>query len=499
LPTQVSLSQSSSPPLARAPSVHRFVQLEMEGQDGGEELLVHEEEAPVPLRSWLVLISFVFHSFANAFQWMDYTSVSTTAKFALGDGGMAPGDALESDQFNWLYSSGIICAAVSMLFCMRFMDKYHFGVLAFGAVVNVLGAWLRYLSVVRTNYTLALVSSIFVGIDCGILYSYFTAIADRWFPERLRTMAVTVCCQANYGGWGIAAVLVPSVVESREDLKSFLLIQAIGVSISLVVFFLCHRDHPETSDGDEPEVARRTSALVGPEKMRSTARSTSGISGASSASRASKDPELAKMQDPVKELWQILTNPSFLSQALCYGFLQGAGIAVPGIQDEIFSDLDYSSSDSRWTDFAFIFTGVIGGLILSAVVPQDIRKHGIILRAIFIVTALAAVGLVLLSEDSIGGKLSKDNRYACFVVAMPIFGFGAIGFVGIALPLICALVHPVSESISGAFVEFLGQVFAAFMAQVVSKFWVVAGVVLTVAIAFQFVFKLPHEEVEEAE
>eukprot|EP00756_Hemistasia_phaeocysticola_P031157 Hpha_TRINITY_DN16334_c0_g4::TRINITY_DN16334_c0_g4_i1::g.57876::m.57876 len=476
------------------------------------EPLVTADE-PVTRRSCLVLGAFMLHSACNAFQWMDYTSVSDTAKWALADGS-APDDGIKSGPFNWLYSGGIIAAAVAMLFSIRFMDSFHFGVLAVGAVLNVGGAWLRYLSLIvdSGNYNYALASSILVGIDCGILYSYFAALADRWFPERHRTMVVSLGAQSNYFGWCLGSVAVPSLVQTADDLKSLLLWQAIIVSASLLVFFICHRERPTAPDfvavveaGNSPETgvqvgvrATKDSSGLTLGRQRSVVRSVkSNMSHSSAASRASRDPEIAKLQDPIKELCAILRHRAFMAQAICCGLLQGAGIAVPGVQDEIFSDIGYSSEDSRWTDFAFIATGVVGGLLLGAFAPEDKRKHGAILKTMFVLTTLSAVGLVLLTNDSLGGKLSRDGRYGIYLILMPVFGFGSIAFIGLALPLCCALVHPVSESVSGGFVELLGQAFAALLAQVVVKFWVVGGAVIVASVTYCIVFTSPYEHDED--
>eukprot|EP00662_Eupelagonemidae_sp_cell21_P015453 gene15452-15342_t len=100
--------------------------------------------------------------------------------------------------------------------------------------------------------------------------------------------------------------------------------------------------------------------------------------------------------------------------------------------------------------------GVVTGVVLGIIAPAARRHRVAITRALFAACVAGLAGLAALSEA--GDRVEKSRRFAAYVALMAIAGAGSIGFIGVALPICCALAHPVSEAYSAGLVELLVQV-----------------------------------------
>ena len=61
---------------------------------------------------------------------------------------------------------------------------------------------------------------------------------------------MSIAVQANYAGWCAGAIVVPYTAANIQGLVDMLLVQAIVVSCSLVLFIAFHREPPAVFDED---------------------------------------------------------------------------------------------------------------------------------------------------------------------------------------------------------------------------------------------------------
>ena len=66
---------------------------------------------------------------------------------------------------------------------------------------------------VRKVKIAAVVSTGLVGVAGGVIFTMFTFLPARWFPEGERGLATSLAVQATYAGWALGA-LIPIVLGS---------------------------------------------------------------------------------------------------------------------------------------------------------------------------------------------------------------------------------------------------------------------------------------------
>ena len=153
---------------------------------------------------------------------------------------------------------------------------------------------------------------------------------------------------------------------------------------------------------------------------------------------------------------------------MCFSLVGGASFSIPAVQDLLFSDCGAQvshpltrtrtrmhlhlhmnvpcpllplpppywqalhHSQTRWTNLTFILSGVVGGILLGAFV-RDSTLFRPVIAALFVLTALALLGLCLLTTPLILDQLSNTTLFASLLPLMALAGFGSVGFIGLGL------------------------------------------------------------------
>jgi MFS family permease len=333
-----------------------------------------------------------------------------------------------------------------------YLDKKNWITSAVGMLCNFLGGWLRYASVEQArngNYaharTVALISSIFIGFAAAVIICSYSAISSRWFPESERTLATTFAVQSNYAGWCVGCILFPYVVVSEDALVTVQLYQAIFLTLCFAAFLAFHREYPK---GHEP---------------------------------FEEDDEHGHgPQDLYNNLRQLMTNNQFVLQCLCMSTLAGVSFAVPAFQTTVLGSMTtpLSNSEAAWTNFSFVFSGVLTGLWAGFRV-KDPRKFPLFLKATFLGSAVSLSGLTVLGW--VQSSLSHELLYILLLVLMAVCGACSLGFIGIALSAVIETTYPIDSHLSGGMVEWWLQVVGAILTQVATAAAAQAFLVCAVA------------------
>ena len=430
---------------------------------------------------WVALATFGYNTGFNAFMCMDYAAISSIAKDALGtdDAGV-----------NWLYSGLLLAVLPATVPAAIFTVRAPVATALVGICLNVGGAWLRWLSITTGSYAIALTSSVIIGFAAAIIICSYTALAHRLFPADERALATTIAVQCNYFGWAIGSLMPlivrdPACVDSScAGLTSYstaMLAQAIAVSFALPLYFV--------TDGR---------ALI------------AECSPASKAINANFVPTDAHESGDGGRPRLLLRNAQFWIHAACYSIMGGISFTIPGIQDQLFTSClttvnatngtgvngtavpiaIFGSTQTLWTNFAFISAGVATGLTIGTFV-KDTKKYGIILRLLFVVTSLALSGIAVLANSQVAGAIDSHTLYAMLVLLMTITGAGSLGFIGLGLRTAVSVSEPVDEAYVGGGVEWLIQAWGAFLTQIsdcnisfyacAAGAWLVTGLILCAA------------------
>ena len=372
---------------------------------------------------------------------------------------------------NVLYSGAFVATLPFMLVAgWALLRGYDWSACLAMSALIVLAGWLRWAAVVVGSYALAVVSTALVGVAGGVIFTMFTFLPARWFPEGERGLATSLAVQATYAGWALGA-LIPIVLGSGGDEhaqvvndETFLLAQAIVASVLLPLHFVANRRGPlhAGAGGAAPTAAAAIAAA--------TVTTTDGGDG--------DDGGVGKT------LCLLATRPQYVVHSCCYAVLGGVGYAVGGAVDECFGgiltdDAVGVAHPTMWLTFVFIVAGVVAGLILGAAVPDRPRAQAAALRTLFAAAAASLVTISVLlaletpdadapadapaapppppsAAPAVGGSgLTKPQLYAVLFALFVVAGVGTVGFIGIGLRVAVAISRPADETYAGGTVEFI--------------------------------------------
>eukprot|EP00928_Gymnodinium_smaydae_P090547 TRINITY_DN74335_c0_g1_i1.p1 TRINITY_DN74335_c0_g1~~TRINITY_DN74335_c0_g1_i1.p1 ORF type:complete len:414 (-),score=77.26 TRINITY_DN74335_c0_g1_i1:15-1256(-) len=358
--------------------------------------------------SWLTLGAFAYNAAANAVMFMNFVVVSELSAGIF---------SVEASSTSLTYSVGLLTALPCTFVATYFLQRRS-GITFFASVLlDVLGAWLRWLSVLRQSFVLCLASTVCIGSSFAICCMAFAVIGERWFREDQQVLATSLGVQSNYAGWCAGALAIPSLVHTEEDLRSFLLVQAIAVSLGLVLFALFH---------DE----------------------------------ASAKPLSGHAAQPLESsLSRLARNQQYLVQLACYATLGAISYAVPGVQDGLFSvHFGWDQSTTRWTNLAFIAAGVVNGIY----VGTKAATRPLLLLKVHFVAAAAALIVV---QAALQRLIPESCVFVAVLLAMALAGAASLGFLGVALAAIAKVVPEVNEAYSAGAVEWFVQLGGAVLTE----------------------------------
>ena len=379
---------------------------------------------------------------------MDFASVST-----LGDELFSTDDA----GLNWLYSASLLTVCIVSILCTWVMQRWKRGgnwvVMGMAAVSNVAGGWARWYSVREGSYSIAMASSILLGLAAAGIIVSIVPLAKHNFDEAQRTLSTTIAVQLNYGGWCVSSVVIPSFSSTADELEDLMFLQAIIISVGLPLFVLFHRPRPESCCGSADRAGTA---------LRRASQPTATYSILDGVHEHEEDAEGGS-------LWDILTNRNFIVQSLSFSMLGGISFAIPAVQDEIFNDLGLEQGLTKWTNLGFLMSGVASGLLLGVIfhrcgIEPTSTTSMWVLRAIFVVCTIALISLASVSYFAAGGPIG-DGVTVLIFASMIVSGACSLGFVGVALSQAVAVAHPVSEIYSAAFVEWCLQIWGVVFSQ----------------------------------
>jgi hypothetical protein len=233
-------------------------------------------------------------------------------------------------------------------------------------------------------------------------------------------MANSLAVVSNYLGWGLSAVVIPYSVTGTGSLVDLQLYQAIAMSAAFVAFLVFHRERPELLDMLEDE---------------------------------EEDPP--HDVNVAQEVMQLLKNKQYCLQCFCYSMLTGIAYSVPGFATTALVDLSLTVKESAWVNFAFIFSGVSGALLLGRLVTKP-EQFPRVLKGAFLISSLGLLTIVLLINFQ--SAMADHTVYALVILANMITGLGSLSFLGVAFSAAVEATYPVDAEFSGGIMELCVQV-----------------------------------------
>ena len=284
-----------------------------------EGLIAGSGAAELGSRRWWILLAFSVNCAANAFMFMDFTTVPTVTKQTFGFCPANVAAACEGvgDEFvGWTYSACLLAVVPAVVIVMALIERHAW--VAYTATLGsqCIGAWLRYIAVdvaskgdSELGKDLAILSAVLIGFGSAGCVVGYSAISNEWFELSERALATSCAVQSNYAGWALGAMVFPYSVSDAHDLIDLQFFQAVGVSIAFGVYLIVYKEKPNGYAGTGP--------------------------GATVAANG-------HTQHPgfLQGMHMLATSPQYVLQCLCYSCMAGVSFAVPAFQT--------SESVSNW-------------------------------------------------------------------------------------------------------------------------------------------------------
>ena len=405
--------------------------------------------APAPgldrSRRWVILLVCLAPTYMlNDFFFMSYSAAPEISKAAL-----SPNATLTDSEIDWLYSASL-CAVVVFTLPAAYLLHHH-GYIAMLCCVccNIAAAWLRYLSVACSSFPIAILSSVLLGMATAVIMPAFASVPAAWFSPRQQSLATAVSVQTWYAGWALGALL-PLGVHDVSSMKTFMLAQAVVVSLTLPLFLALYSAVPPSLPSPLPSEMGASAAA---------------FSSSSSSSLSPHHPALGV----AASLRSLLGNVQFWVHAISYGILGGISFAIPAISANTLSDcldpsLTYVSSQAMWLNCTFIASGVLGGLLVGALVSEAYEPHAI--RSLSVVGTLALGALILIARSPLLGELGDTPRLlAVLLVLFSLAGACCLGFFSMGLRVAVRVGGPVPHVYCAGVTEVMSQLFAVGITQ----------------------------------
>lgn len=363
---------------------------------------------------------------------MDFAPVQKEAMAALS--------ANEAD-INWLYTIALLAAVPGIIAAMAVVDKFNWSTYLLGTSATVASAWVRYVAVHSASLQLALVSSVLLGLGQSTVFVGFSELPARWFPDHSeRAFASAIVVQLTFAGWGVGSIAVASIVKSVSLLSSFCFWQAIVVSASIPIYLFTY-----PSRGVDKSIV---------------------LDIAQSEETSLTDERYSEVhsQKTTASLRDLFCSPRYVALLLATGLLQGVGFTAPAVQEPVFLAQGYKEFACDFMAFACIMAGVFFGLFMGRCLAQ--RDESFVRRVViwlFWLAPASLLALVYISHQDYKGDTA--GLYYLELALMSLVGFASLGFINIALPLVCEAVPTVPESRSGGLVELTGLAMGAVLTQ----------------------------------
>ncbi len=184
---------------------------------------------------WVVLAVFMFVNLMMQLLWISYAPVNGTAANFYGVDDKKIGLLAMSFMYVYVILSIVESWAIDK-FGFRKMVSLGAGLMGvFGILRGLAGA----------NYTLALVSTIFIAIGQPFLMNSWTTVPAKWFPQQFRATAVGLVTLSGLIGVALGMVLTPAL-NARLQIDQIQVLYGGVAAFSALLFVILARETPPT-------------------------------------------------------------------------------------------------------------------------------------------------------------------------------------------------------------------------------------------------------------
>ncbi|KAI9229863.1 MAG: major facilitator superfamily domain-containing protein [Piptocephalis tieghemiana] len=348
-----------------------------------------------PLR-WIILLTLFLLNMSSSILWMTYASIS----------------AMSSEYFD---VSDTAVSMLAMVFYIAFVLVSvpsgwvidHRGIktgLVIGSILNITGAWLRYIAVVSGmtpsgQYGLTMASQCISALGQPFFLNAPTKFAASWFTHRGRSTANTISTISNPVGIAVGQLIVPALAPTSEDIPLMLLVTAIIATVAAI-----------------------------------------------------PTPFLSSMPPSPPQPKGLMKNcPGFLALWFIFSSVVGIFSALTSLLNNILTPYGYSADTSGIFGAIIIVGGLIGAAILAIIIDRSPR-HILMMRALTPISTLSFIGLIF--------AIRRDDTIGIGIVSF-LVGISTFSLLPVGLELGAECTFPAPEGTVSALLWMGGEAFSA--------------------------------------
>jgi len=385
---------------------------------------------------WLILAIFSSLTITNALIWIAF----------------APIQQLAADYFG-VSRNGI--NVFSMIFMGCYLPGYFLsfwamnqrGVrwgLCLAALVQTLGAWVRYVGVVGgselhaphgSGYALALIGQTMAALCQPMFTNSPARLSADWFGVSQRNIATSIAAMANPLGIAVGQVLPTALVSDSGGMRSLLLVSACISTGTCILCWALLKERPPT-----PPSQSSYERLLAKEQ-------------ALQAGVAINAPTSFWQSNLMKELRVLLSNRNFL--VLTFGFGLGLGLfnAVTTLISQIVAPCGYSKDDAGTFGGLLVGCGLLGAGVMGALLDATMAYNKFLKGGLIMV--MAGTIFMLLSV--------RPGQFALVATSFGVLGFTMLPLLPICMECAAECTYPVSEDASSGVMLTAGNIIGIIM------------------------------------
>jgi MFS family permease len=288
-----------------------------------------------PYWRWLIILNFSLCISMNGLMGQNFSSATTQA-MKLFD--------IDEVELEWQYSIQYLAIAIATLPAAYYVEKNLPLTQWLFALVNTISAYLRYHSVDTRNYNATVVASAILGVSGALGFTAFAYISARCFSDDLQSRATNFSVQSTNAGFLGAMLLIPYAITATKTEEIVVEYKALCFWQGVVSCFLLLLSSFLFVYIQQPRAEATTS------------RSNHGKVPEEAAEAALFFKPLTRADLPE------FFSRKFILTTFCFTTLQSAAYGIPGIVDNIFVGLGFSTQDAAWANCALIIGGVVAGI-----------------------------------------------------------------------------------------------------------------------------------------
>ncbi len=397
-------------------------------------------------RRFAILTIFCLNNLIGSAAWITFAPIEDAVKAKF----LQYGSSISSQQINWLSMISMVVYGPGTALCAWVVPKYGFRETVIGSsVIMALGFYLRWLSFniliphdgamsdeyssSTTRYSILLTGQGLVALGQTIFMNAPARVAASWFQQTTKPIGAINLC-SNFGiivGQALSPLCV--VPETGEYLDQLLGAQGIVMAIcTLFTGYSFQYEEPERPPSASEAAKRR-------ERLRQ--------------SDNSSDP--AASPSALKDVKTLVTNPQYVILTIAFGITYGLNGTIMTLMEPWLALCGFPGDETAGLFGSLLVGGGLVGTWIASTLLDITRNYNQAIRWSFVSIIAVGVGLV--------ATLYPECPTWVLATAFTMTGMTQGPITAICTDAVAAHTYPVSEELSSAGLQMVGQYLAVVM------------------------------------